>query len=179
MRRKEITCLLFMALFLSLFLLGTGHATLLPGGVYGDDQTSIFYSALTGELAVDAPLTANLTSIDINSDSGIFTGAPAQNLGGSFDFDSDTEIFKATFGDSFGSLSFGFVAVNGLSESFVLNDLTVIGSLEVGSGLGLVDLIYEGRSNGEPVPEPATMLLLGTGLVGFAGTRIRKRTKSS
>ena len=35
---------------------------------------------------------------------------PAQNLGGSFDNDADNNIFKATFGSSFASLSFGNVA---------------------------------------------------------------------
>ena len=98
-----------------------------------------------------------LTSINIESAGRIFTGAPAQNLGGSFDNDTDNNIFKATFGSSFGSLTFGTVAQTGLSEDFVAGDLTVVGSLAGGGALGNVDLIY--------IPEPASLLLLGMGLV--------------
>ena len=89
--------------------------------------------------------------------SGIFTGSPADNLEGTFDNDTDHNIFKATFGSSFGSLSFGAVAQAGLSEEFVANDLTVVGSLAGGGGLGEVDLVY--------VPEPTTALLLAVGLL--------------
>ncbi len=91
------------------------------------------------------------------SAAAVFTGAAAQNLGGSFDNDTDNNIFKATFGSSFGSLSFGLVAQTGLSEDFVANDLTVVGSLAGGGDLGAVDLIY--------VPEPASALLLAVGLM--------------
>ena len=93
-----------------------------------------------------------LTSINIDSAAGIFTGDAAQNLGGSFDNDADANIFKATFGSSFGSLSFGNVAQAGLSEEFVADDLTVVGSLAGGGDLGPVDLVY--------VPEPSTVWLL-------------------
>ena len=172
MKRKGILLFLFVFILLSIFLLGSAHATLISGGVYDDGQTSIFYNAFTGELAVDAPLDTNLTSINIDSAGSIFTGDPALNLGGSFDHDSDNNIFKATFGSSFGNLSFGNVAQTGLSESFIVADLTVIGSLEGGGELGEVDLIYVGEET--PVPEPATIILLGTGLLGFVGI-IRNR----
>ena len=148
-----------------LYLAGP-YAAVSPDGVANDGQTSVVYNVSTGEVGVDAPAGVELTSINIQSAAGIFTGDPAQNLGGSFDNDADDNIFKATFGSQFGSLSFGNVAQTGLSQEFVANDLTVVGSLAGGGDLGDVDLIY--------VPEPATALLLALGVVSlFAGRRRR------
>ena len=133
------------------------YAAIAPGGEIGDGQTSIVYNTTTGEVSVDAPAGTDLTSVNIDSAAGIFTGDAAQNLGGSFDNDSDSNIFKATFGSSFGTLSFGNVAQTGLAEDFVLNDLTVVGSLAGGGDLGNVDLVY--------VPEPSTIGLFVFGLL--------------
>ena len=141
------------------------YAAITQSGHTGDDQTSLVYDAETGELSVDAPAGVELTSINIDSAAGIFTGEVAQNLGGSFDNDADNNIFKATFGGSFGSVSFGQVAQAGLSEEFMLGDLSVIGSLAGGGGLGDVDLVY--------VPEPASALLLVLGAVVAAGNCFR------
>ena len=123
------------------------------------------YDANTGEVAVDAPAGTELTSVNIESAGGIFTGAAAESLGGSFDNDADNNIFKATFGGSFGSLSFGNVAQTGLSEEFVANDLSVVGSLAGGGDLGNVDLIY--------VPEPSGLVLLAAALC-IVGIRRRR-----
>jgi hypothetical protein len=139
-----------------LYLTGP-YAAVQSNGQRGDGQTSIIYDPGTGELAVDAPAGVELTSINIDSSAGIFTGNRAQNLGGSFDNDADNNIFKATFGSSFGSLSFGNVAQAGLSQEVLLNDLSVVGSLAGGGPLGDVDLVY--------VPEPASALMLLVGLV--------------
>ena len=136
------------------------YAAIARGGNAGDAQTSIMYDPATGEMAVDAPAGTELTSINIDSAGGIFTGAAAENLGGSFDNDADNNIFKATFGASFGSLSFGNVAQSSLSEDFLLGDLTAVGSLAGGGDLGDVDLIY--------VPEPAAIVLLVVGMIGWA-----------
>jgi hypothetical protein len=145
------------------------YGAVAAGGQSGDGQTSLIYDPATGELAVDAPAGVDLTSINIDSASGIFTGDPAQNLGGSFDNDGDSNIFKATFGDSFASLSFGNVAQAGLDEQFLAADLTVVGSLAGGGALGEVDLIY--------VPEPSgvAMLLVGLGAVWTLASRRRRR----
>ena len=142
------------------------YATIQSNGQSGDGQTSVVYSPDTGELSVDAPLGVELTSINIDSASGIFTGDAAQNLGGSFDHDADGNIFKATFGSSFGSLSFGSVAQAGLSPQFVADDLTVVGSLAGGGDLGPVDLVY--------VPEPSTVWLLLTAIGPLLAFRRRR-----
>ena len=128
------------------------YGAVAPAGVAGDGQTSVGYDPSTGEVFVDAPAGVELTSINIDSSSGLFTAESAQNLGGSFDNDADANIFKATFGGSFGSLSFGNVAPSGLSQDTIMNDLTVVGSLAGGGDLGAVDLIY--------VPEPGAVLLM-------------------
>ena len=112
------------------------------GGTLGDAQTSIVYDPSTGDVAVDAPAGTELTSVSIDSKARIFTGDRALNLGGSYDVDADNNIFKATFGTSFGSISFGNVAQLGLTPDSLLNDLTVAGSLAGGGGLGPVDLVY-------------------------------------
>jgi hypothetical protein len=155
------------ALGANTYLKGPYAALANANGVRGDGQTSIVYNAGTGEVAVDAPAGTQLTSVNIDSAGRIFTGAPAQNLGGSFDNDADGNIFKATFGSSFGSLSFGNVAQAGLSQAFVLGDLTVVGSLAGGGALGNVDLIY--------IPEPSAGLLAVLAALGgvLAGWRRR------
>jgi hypothetical protein len=149
-----------------LYLTGR-YAAVLRNGRAGDSQTSIVYNVGTGEVAVDAPAGIELTSINIDSAAGIFTGSAAANLGGSFDNDSDNNIFKATFGSSFGSISFGNVAQSGLSKEFVMNDLTVVGSLAGGGPLGEVDLVY--------VPEPSTWLLIMFGALGVTAIAYRRR----
>jgi hypothetical protein len=136
-------------------------------GSANDGQTSVGYDPSTGEVFVDAPAGQQLTSINIDSAAGIFTGDAAQNLGGSFDNDADNNVFKATFGDSFGSLSFGNVAQTGLTQEAILADLTVVGSLSGGGDLGNVDLIY--------VPEPSTLVLLLLALAGTSVARGRRR----
>ena len=138
------------------------------GGQVGDDQTSINYDPGAGELQVFAPAGKELTSINIDSAACIFTGDPAANLGGSFDNDTDCNIFKATFGSSFGSLSFGNVAQAGLPNYFIPDDLTVVGSLAGGGDLGNVDCIF-------CTPEPSSLFLVLLGIVGLLHWR-RLRT---
>ena len=133
-----------------------------PRDAIGGSQASVVYDAGTGELAIDVPSGVELTSINIDSAAAIFDANPAENLEGLFDVDSDQTIFKATFGSSFSSLSFGNVAPVGLDEAFIQNDLSVVGSLAGGGPLENVQLVYVA------VPEPSTMLLLTLGFALFS-----------
>jgi hypothetical protein len=137
----------------------------------GDFQTSVLYNALTGEVALDVPPQTGLASIEIVSSAGIFSADPAQNVSGDFDIDNDTTILKLNdfMTNTFGSLSFGKIAQPGLTEAFLLSDLSVDGSFPYGVGLGNVDLIY--------IPEPSSLTLAGVGLlVLLAYCRRRRHT---
>ena len=172
MDKKTVSLLIFS--LISIFGLSDSFASIFSGGIENDSQTSIIYDSTTGELAVDAPLfdllPRNLSSIDIKSTDSIFTGDPALNLGGAFDVDSDSQIFKLDTTSGFWDITFGNVAVTGLSESFILGDLTVNGSFTLGGGLGNVDLIYIPEV---PIPQPVYLLGAGMGIL----TVIRKKLK--
>ena len=147
-----------------LYLMGP-YSAVRSGGMEGDGQASVRYDPSTGEVAVDAPADVQLTSISIESAASVFVGANANNLGGSFDNDADGNIFKATFGGSFASLSFGNVAQTGLSQEFLLSDLSIVGSRQGGGGLGDVDLVY--------IPEPASSIYVLLAVAVLAGRRSR------
>ena len=129
------------------------------GGTKGDGQTSLVYNAGTGELSVDAPAGKELTSINITSAGNKFIGDKPAALDGAFDNFAADNVFKATFGGSFGSISFSNVLPSGLSETDVAADLSAVGSLAGGGDLGEVDLVY--------IPEPSTLIITALATLGM------------
>ncbi len=85
-----------------------------------------------------------------------------QNL---FSFDT-TDRTKTDMGWS--SVSASFTAIANTTQ-------IQFSSLETGHGGAALDNVVVGLA--DPIPEPATMLLFGTGLVGLVGSRLRKKKK--
>ena len=143
------------------------YAALKPEGA-GDGQVLVTYDAADGHVSVHAA--QPITSIQLDSASGVFTGDPAANLGGPFDVDADAKVFKATFGSSLSDVDLGTVAPAGLEQGFLLADLTASGSYDAGGTFGSeVELRY--------IPEPSTLCLLVLGLLGFVTPGIRRLDK--
>ena len=148
--------------------LSGAYAAIRKGGVRGDEQMSIIYDARTGEIAVDRPFGSWWYGISIESAAGIFEDLPARTYD-EFDVSDEYTFQWASLAQCFGDLSFGNVAQPGLSEDFVINDLTVGGSLCGGGGLGDVDLIY--------VPEPSVLLLAMMGITGLVAFFSRRASR--
>jgi hypothetical protein len=149
-------------------------------------------STITG-IGFDLPPTGNASASGLNG----FTGSQAPSLSSNFDF-SDGDLGNVPHGFNSAVLDFGFTTgpsgnfsggsvsdglLPGESASFTVSGAAFAGFTET----EICNAIFvrfqnvntgEGSDVGVPteIPEPSTMLLLGTALVGLGGV-VRRRIK--
>ena len=126
---------------------------------------SLLYDPSSGSLVLDTDESTLLSSINIDSESGLFDGELAIQLG-EFDTYTPGNLFKATFSEGFGDLDFGKALLPGLSAEQLLGDLQITGSYASGGFLENVNV--------QVVPEPSSSTLLAIAMSFLGLLRIRR-----
>jgi hypothetical protein len=142
--------------------------------VYFDDGTLLGISAITSSAGVAFDTPATPGDLPGGNDVGFSTTA-------GFSADSDAPIVENGVNTATEWLQITFNLINGKSIDDTLAALND-GSLRIGmhvQGIGAAGGSdgYVNNGSSTPVPEPGTMMLLGSGLVGLAGWGRKKFRK--
>ena len=88
-------------------------------------DTFVIYNSINGNVRVESD--SFVTTVEMISQSGIFTREDGNFLDGPFDVDEDDKVFKL-LPEGFQTVSFGNIAEPDLSEEFIREDLVINGS---------------------------------------------------
>ncbi len=128
-------------------------------------EAQVIYDANTGEVRISPGDKVGLDSFILASASGVFTGEDMELPGSTiFVTDKDTLVALNFFAPGLtGEVSLGNIMAAGLSEAFLLGDLTLLGGISGQSNFALSLVV---------IPEPATAIVL---VLGGAGVLLRRR----
>lgn len=161
---------------------GTAHSTIYSGEVSGDAYVTFMgYDLAWASPCSDGVLESSCSAIDMTEQAGygwnVMTSSLFNSLGLSastfaVDYTStNTQLYNGVnYAKATGWFSNQYTHIDvsdGISGSWSFIDVA-------DSYAHYETIVYRSSA---PVPEPTTMLLLGTGIAGLVGSRIRKKKK--